>query len=437
MYNINNLIGRIGDFHFTIGSQTFDITGALQDKDRHIVLNARITEEIFRQLRFCNVSQIWGNIEGICVTLLGCYISRSCRYTRDSLYGSLVANPAEIIVGRSYSHDIKLTKICASISALNFMFSKMPFEDTFTFSKENPAILNFTAPCEISAIDKDGQIRLTLGLSCSHTWGKVEYSSVPNLEYSFYKPTSVQEAIAKIASVRNLFSFFADYYLPLENISFADEKTNALENSVVICDCLIHMNNAEDIESPKTPFLITTDCFSHNFPQIWTNWLQFYNDSKFIPTLFYEIICNRSTRINRFLNLSQSIEIYSSYYRQKNAKALALQNGCKFKNIPLRYRMEDIMLYLLEYLDIDSEKVTILAKIISDIRNFFTHYNKKNYQEPSFQELVSANILLRYILLVIVYKTTGVEQQYISECRHHSDYCHLADDISLLLKYNN
>ena len=94
------------------------------------------------------------------------------------------------------------------------------------------------------------------------------------------------------------------------------------------------------------------------------------------------------------------------------------------------------MLYLDGYIEIEPEKIPILAKKISDFRNYFTHYDRTRQPEPSFYEVSSANIILRYILLVIVYKTVGIEQQYISECRRRSEYKHLKEDISIILKEN-
>lgn len=436
MHNISEIIGRIGDFYFAVQSQVFEITGVLEDSNGRIKLNARINEEILRKVKLDNEYQIWGTVDGIDITLLGCYVFPSCRCGKDTIFANLLAEPSEIIIGRSCSGDLKITKISAAISALNYMLPRMPFKQTVTSSKDAITIESVLSWEEISACAKYGKVSFKAGLSCNDSWEKVEYISAPSVEYHFSKPTSIKEAIPKIASVRNLFSFFADHYLPLENMEFADEDTRRLESGNVLCDCCIYLNNIENIDFPRAPFLIGTRWFAHNFDEVWNNWLQFYNENRVIPTLFYEIICNHSTHINRFLNLSQSLELYSRYYREKSAWELAMRDKYPYRNLSLKYRIEDILLYLDGYIEIEPEKIPILAKKISDFRNYFTHYDRTRQPEPSFYEVSSANIILRYILLVIVYKTVGIEQQYISECRRRSEYKHLKEDISIILKEN-
>ena len=157
----------------------------------------------------------------------------------------------------------------------------------------------------------------------------------------------------------------------------------------------------------------------------------------FFPTLFYEIICNRSTRINCFLNLSQAIEVYSNYYREKEAHNVAQADGCRKKDIPLKYRVEDIIQYLNTYLSIDRLGIKSLSVAISNARNFFTHYNRARYKEPSFQEISAANRVLRYMLLAIIYKTIGLSDDCIKRCGETSLYSFRKRDIEIILRKRN
>ena len=145
----------------------------------------------------------------------------------------------------------------------------------------------------------------------------------------------------------------------------------------------------------------------------------------------------RSTRINCFLNLSQAIEIYSNYYREKDAYSIAKADGYKKKSIPLKYRVEDMIQYLNPYLAIDSSNIKPLAKAISNARNFFTHYNKKRYNEPSFQEISAANRILRYMLLAIIYKTIGLSDDCIKKSGETALYSLRKRDIEVVLRKRN
>lgn len=435
MYNICNVLNRIGDFFFQIREKKLELTGTLIKKDNNVILEARTVKENLKYIREDNnrAFQICGIVSGIEVTLLNCVASVQYIFDDSVAYGNISADPTEIIIGRSSLEDIEVKKISASIEALNYMFSERLFNENVRFSKENPSILEFAYPKEIEAYDSDGGLCLYRTFQHSWSWDKIEYSFLPNIEYTFSKQVKIRDAISKLASARNLLSFFADYYLPLENISFADEQTETIDGCEVFCDCYLHMNHADSIESLQRPFLIMTDKFSENFSAIWNNWVMFYSDSIYIPTLFFEIISNRSTRINRFLNLTQAIELYSNYYRQTEASNTAKADGCNKSEIPLKYRIEDVLLYLDDCLDLEIETRRRLATVIGKDRNFFTHYNKQRYNEPSVQEVLAANRVLRYVLLSIVYKTIGIESTDVKACNHF-EYSTLSRDIEVILK---
>lgn len=437
MDTIEDVLNGLGDFHIEIDKRSISLTGNLQKQNDVIVLEARVTQEDAKLIQKLETCQIWGVVGTAKVTLLNSRVHIHFLFGHGEGFNTLIAEPTEIVIGRCYIGEAKITRISASVNVLNYMFSEKLLEENMNFSKENPALLNFTYPSPIKAKDKDGELSLFRGFQQVWSREKIEYKILPYMEYNFSSLTTIGEAIAKIASARNLFSFFADYYIPLENLTFADMETAKIENFPGICDCKLYMNWKDDIDISPKPFLISTKDFCGHFTQIWEKWLQFYNENRYIPTLFYEIICNRSTRINCFLNLSQAIEIYSNYYREKDAYSIAEADGCKKKSVPLKYRIEDMIQYLNPYLAIDSTDIKPLAEAISNARNFFTHYNKKRYNEPSFQEISAANRILRYMLLAIIYKTTGLPDSCIKKSGETSLYSLRKRDIEVVLRKRN
>ena len=436
MKKLKDLLNQIGDFHFQSGKggkDKVDFIGTLVNKDNHVIVQARIEKKNLDCMEQKTPFQIWGEISGTNVTLLDNYIIITSYYAHSD-YIEIAADPSEIVIGRSYDGNLFVTNISASIATMNNMFSDRVFNENVCFTKENPTVLSFAYPEDIEAMDTDGTLRLYRGFS--HNWSRhgIEYRYLPYIDYAFSKPTRIRDAIAKIACARNLLSFFADYYLPLENLLFSDEQTVDAKNFPGYCDCQLYLNHKEDIEVPEEPFLIMANKFSENFSEVWTNWLKFYADSIYIPTLFYEIICNRSTRINRFLNLTQAIELYSVHYRDELAKGIAQADGCRKKQLPLKYRIEDVLVQINGTLEISKEKRRRLARAISNDRNFFTHYNEQRYTEPSFEEISAANRVLRYVLLSIVYKVVGIRDDYIRECKKRLNYSTFERDVSVILK---
>ena len=90
-----------------------------------------------------------------------------------------MAEPTEIIVGRSYTGEVRITRVSASINALNYMFPERLLEEKFDISKENPAMLNFAYPDSINAADEDGELSLFRGFKYSLSREKIEYKILP------------------------------------------------------------------------------------------------------------------------------------------------------------------------------------------------------------------------------------------------------------------
>lgn len=203
-----------------------------------------------------------------------------------------------------------MNAISASITALNHMFSSRPLDLIYDFSKTKPYLLKFTYPDKIEVDDQYGHLEIYQTFSPGWTRDEIKHSIVPIIEYRFSNTMGVMDAVGRIAAARNLFSFFANGYLPLENIQFADEQSKKM-GTQPLCDIALYLNNQEGVTVCDEPFLIMTSAFEDSFTQIWKNWLEMYEGAVPIPTLFYEIICNRSTRVNCFLNLVQAIEVHS------------------------------------------------------------------------------------------------------------------------------
>lgn len=381
--------------------------------------------------------QFWGTINGTPVTLMSVHCCK-----RSWTYGSktvdIIFDPYEIIIGRCYRDEPKAWSISASITALNYMFSQTPLDLVFDFSKDNPYLLKYTYPKRIETDDKYGRLQIYQTFSQGWTENAIMHSILPMIEYQFRESVGIMDALGRIASVRNLFSFFANGYLPLENIEFADAHSEKIE-SQPLCNIVLYLNYQENIPSRDEPFLISTEDFEDDFSHIWQSWLEMYEGADSIPTLFYEIICNRSTGVNCFLNLSQAIEVYSSQYREKEATELARKyentKPGKKPKIYLKHRFEDVFSYFNDCLEISEDEIPALAKNLANMRNYYTHYNGKNYTEPSDQEMFSATHVLRFVLLTIVYRQLGFNTEVIIDARKRVEFQLYREDIKKILKY--
>lgn len=258
-----------------------------------------------------------------------------------------------------------------------------------------------------------------------------KHNIIPLVEYSFTDPLPIMDAVAKISAARSLFSFFGNGYIPFGDITFEiDDDDNAYG---------LWLNYKEDIPAVNEPFLIGTSAFENQFQKVWDAWLTLYESANPIPNLFYEIICNRSTRVNGFLNLSQAIEVYSNAFRNKQAKEIAKNdsdNKSKNKETKLIHRYQDILKEYNGALELIESNIVDYAKGFSNMRNYFTHYNSGKYVAPTYDELYSASHILRFVLLTIVYTAVGIPHDHILECKKRRIFSRFDEDTKAILNYS-
>lgn len=429
MMELENILNKAGDFQLPLHKTQISISGTLfRDESGRVLLHMRTPICHLNEIMSMNDFQICGTIEEVPITCLHAYFVES---TPNMPYVSWKVEPSEILVGLSTLNSVEITKIAAIIHPLNNMFSILPVKLNHKSSKENPSLLQLTFPNDLIAEDDIGSIHVYQTLKRSWSQSSVSFCYDPIIECSFYEPTEIIDALHRLAAVRNLFSFFANYYLPIEDIRFIDNQ-KADNTEILPNNCAMYLNHREEISTSNMPFIIPSKVFGTNFSDIWQKWLTFYSDAIYIPTLFYEIICNRSTGINCFLNLAQSIEIYSTYYRNQYAKTIQRRYGDHHKNISLKYRLEDIFTAWNSSLELNESNIAPLAKVISGMRNFYTHYDKDE-TAPSYYKLSAANRLLRTVLLLIVYRVIGLDDVQLKESKKRMLFGNVEREEAILL----
>ncbi len=430
MTSIKGLLNKISDFKCEVDNKEIVFPGILQEKNGNVILNAKFPLEQYRKIEIGADIVVLGKVSGRKVTLMGCHItSASCSIGDNDI--SIYAVPNEIIIGGCFSSTPMAKRITISTSDLNYMFfGASPLKPNVGVSNENPSVLNYTFPKPIVATDKYGEIQIYQTFGSQRDVDFYKHNIISIVEYSFTDSLPVMDAVAKVSAARSLFSFFGNGYIPFGDIAFeidGDEKIYGL-----------WLNYKEDIPAVKEPFLIGTSTFENQFQKIWDAWLIFYESANPIPTLFYEIVCNRSTRVNGFLNLSQAIEVYSNTFRYDNAKKLAENDGQRKskKEIPLKYIYQDILSKYNSALELIESNIVDYAQGLSNMRNYYTHYNSGKYVEPTYDELFSAIHILRFVLLTIVYTAVGIPLDCILECKKRVVFSRFDNDAEAILKYS-
>lgn len=456
MEEINQVINRLGDYSCIICGEELSLIGVLRREKQNIVFQSRMLAEQLRRIKQTNIElRFWGTVNGKSVTLISAVVHPSENQWMVSNMIDVEFVPDKIIIGRAYKNELSIKSISSSITALNYMFpqGQGPIEAAHELLNGELYLLKRSTLHGIETTDQYGHLQIYQTFR-QQSWNnntEIRHTIIPKIEYQFSESIGLTEAVKRIAIARNLFSFFANGYLPLENIMFADERSDNIA-SFALCDIVLYLNYQEDISAHDTPFLITSVNFENEFSQIWQNWLTMYEGAEPIPTLFYEIICSRSTGVNCFLNLSQAIEVYSIQYREAAAALLAKEERNAVRNREpidentsrnrgmkplLKHRFADIFSNFNDCLGIPENMINTLAKNLADMRNYYTHYNTRKYTVPSYREISSATRLLRFILLAIIYRQLGLNTQVVADARRRAEFKSYCEDIENVRNYSS
>lgn len=435
MTKLEDILNSIGDFETKIADDTISSSGVLYKEENDVMLKCKFALRWYRSINpYTSSMQIYGKVNGIEVTLLGVVLKNGTHYGNEE-YMSVTLDPSEIVIGKCYTAEPQIAQITISNPEFNGMLSSSPLQPNSSFSKESTALIEYTYSPPIKVVDRYGC--LTINQTFGETWGRdvISYNIITAASYNFETSVGLSEAISRIAAAKNLFTFFANHYLTFGTISFlgAEEK-----ESLTLSPYILYLNHEEIISFPQGPFLITSSKFEDNFQTIWVKWLAMYIEAEPVVALFYEIICNRSTRINRFLNLTQAIEVYSYRYREDDTKKVAqVREGTKKGKKPpvhLNHRLEDAFSIVSASLGIDESRIPDLSKSIADMRNYFTHYNAEKYIEPSYQEMIAGCHVLELVLLAIIYRHIGIPEKVIKACKRMVEFQRFDEFINLLNK---
>lgn len=417
----------ISTFSSKVCGRKISFPGFLQEKDGDYILNARITKTQYQKM--CQIDDFFiiGTIYGEKITLTKCHL-HSLSLNKGNTYVTAIFIPNEVIFGIHCYYEPNVKNIKIETPELNNMFPNVYFEPINYFAKDNSTFLKYSFPNAIRSTDNYGTIRLYQIYNIETTKNFSKFNILSVIEYSFHDEMKLMNAIAKISAAVNLFSFFGNRYISFGDISFEYRKKI----------CKVHLNCTEKIPTKNEPFYIRVSMFENTFDQIWKSWLGIYEGTSPIPSLFYEIVCNHSTRVNCFLNLTQAIEVYSNVNRKNEAKKIAKNdqnNNAKNKTPTLKHRFQDILMNCNKILNLNEDQIENYAIAFSAMRNFYTHYNAQRYSEPSVNELSAANCILRFVILILVYTSVGLSDDAIEECKNRDAFSNLEQNFDTILSY--
>ena len=421
MVDIEELIGKTGEFYLI--NECVEGT-LLHHSSGTIALNTRIDRKQYQWLE--NEKQITGYVFGTKITLLRAFLASSESIgafhddTERFIHAELI--PSEIILGEKYSDSICISEIKASSAHLN-RYIPVKSDSGFDMKRDGfPYVIVNKTPYIVFE-DDNGKVEIYSQFGIAHN----DLNHIPYINRTCFvsrmycAPVLYQEGRQDVYRFRNMISFFFDGYVKYDTISFLDINGN---------ECVV-VNNYEENnqEGERTYPIVAWSYIEKDIQKIWLKWKGFSEVNDGVVSLFYEIVTGSSVRLNRFLNITQIIDIFSQNQREQEVKAARrecdkyVEKDKRSKDVILKHRLFDLIYYsdVFGSYDINSKMICYLSGILADARNYYTHYNSKRMRKPSYEEIFIYSYFLRCTMLRSIYKYLGISLEKIVFPKEYRD----------------
>lgn len=404
---LTKISNKIGHFKILLSEHEYDCIGVIRKEKNNVVLECELPLDITKKIY--NSEQpfrIIGHVSSIPVTLYKPYITSYQTSGIDSINALMQFSSVYLIVGYAEKKELCVHNINLANADINWFFLNHPVN---LHPLEGNKVIDKLD--SLNTADGIGSINIHQSISEGFSNKSAHIDTFTVLSCSFDDGVDIESAVHRMASLRNLLSFFFDGYIPLENMRISDKKEQKTVEDFIEYDLI---NAHPEKQSPQDKlFYINADIIRNDFDQVWKKWSELYESARPVTALFYGVISGTSSGLNEFLNMSQALEVYSDRYRTATIRKNL--NKSKKDKIHLSERLKDLIdLYNAHLGIIDTEK---FANNLADIRNYYTHYNKRFKHEPEYEVVVSGSYILRSILLLVVYSEIGIPSDKVSDAK--------------------
>ena len=312
-----------------------------------------------------------GRVEGTLFSMINCYAPnmKSTHFNSDEIINSecsLEIVPAEIVFGGFYANDCtKVESVSVTFDDIEDFFSMRAYEVHQTglcFASSEPVVTSFN----------NLSIRFSSSLSHSVFKSSTTYRSKIRTDFVFQESVSISKAREHISTLGMLFSMLKLNHIDISGMElFLFDSNNFDELFQSENRAFYHMNYTvgKIDEIWATPFFrVQYDAIADIYEEMVRKWFVLFSNDTPIIELFYQILIKKSFDVNKFLNLTQALEVFSNKYRKKESKALVsiFPNDNKKLEARLFHKIYDLLLLVNACFSFNDEEIEVISHWIAD-----------------------------------------------------------------------
>ena len=398
-------------------------TGYFVKPSNNICFFGRVKIDDLRKLNSSNTITLSGKVNEQDVYIQSAEIIKEHPVGFNSEWMPVHIFPWEIVIGvQSPEHLSTVVRINAVMPELNWFFPKPSFA-----SLESDKITFKFPEIKMSATCYGKQISLARSCEFEESASQSALTYINNIELTVHEPIAINQAINELACIRYFFCFLADDGVPLpSSFSFCASGSGASNDNNTEKHIWLNDNHTYRMQKKEWPFRIRYDDIKKEFNAVLNKRMSFWKNkhNHLIIELFNGIICMKSIGLNRFLNLCQALEVYSTQYRNAEAKHVWEADKGRSRNTTLYHRLIDIFCYHNDVFQRSNEEITEICRKISDARNYYTHYTTSYREKYDDIRAICMDLdsVLHFLLLATVYKEMGIQTDVIQAALQDSTF---------------
>ena len=450
MFNeIDKYVGAIGKWWIRNDCESVFTAQIIIREGNYILLGQHVSKIVMKKIQNYfeksrpNINEpsdiyIYGKVGSQKVSLVGCLMGKNassfCSILGDMEYCVEII-PCELLIGDFYVDNQTV------ISKASVLYKKMDeFINMRAYKSDvGPSLLKRTDVEPVSVNNVNFTMNITPALMRHSSHNKEIFENMIFTNIRFNSALSIDRMRSVIIKLKLLFSLLKLNLIDIDGVDLHVEPSCSSESECRL-NLSYHMNYMErDIDElwHVPVFALKYVDISDFFERVVSSWFDLFEKAEPVIELFYQCLIRKSHDINRFLNISQALEVYSNKYRSNDVKEVY----CKFPNDnpndsspKLFHKIYDIFSMFKDCFGYDENQRITISHWITDTRNYYTHYGTKAKRKAlaNFNERSPVTDLMFYLLTFAVYCKLGIPIDVIKCKFYHPLFKGTLDRVSAI-----
>ncbi|MCI9576791.1 MAG: hypothetical protein HFJ84_09095 [Clostridiales bacterium] len=424
----DDVIGKIGTW-WILGREQQTFYGQLKEKQGKLCLVSEVVNgDLYGILCQKENFILQGQIESNKVTLRQSNLCPCCLQEVSNEIASygIAVKFSELFIGNQWIPEMILVKSAyVKYEEMGTWFLQKSYKDHFPFMQDG-TLLSFEQHNPLTFSLDGFDLQFDFGLSYrSSEWDYIQYTNLINTVF-FPKQSSFHVLCQKVDRFSQLLSLFQGKEVDFSSMIL--ETTTGFNGEY-------HRNEPTTLSELKE-FWLTYPQVAACFDEVLKKWFGLAEQANPILAIFMQALSLDKQNAGDFLTVAQALELFSHYFREKEAEAYAKSTSDlpDDEEVPVEryHKMYDLLRVCQPILGFSEVELWKLANKITTGYDYYLHYDAdRRYDALSEGQLEALVTFCQVVLRLLLLREIGVPDLALQEHTRS----HIANNQALVYQY--